>query len=45
VLNWGLEVEDVQIVVVLGLETTNVVPILEVFVPEFEVTEVVQDVG
>ncbi len=44
VLKGVLEVEDVQIGIVLRLETTNIVVVLEVIVLEFEVTEVVQDI-
>jgi hypothetical protein len=43
VLKGVLEVEDIQIGVALRLETTNIVLVLEVFVLEFEATEVVQD--
>jgi hypothetical protein len=43
VLKGVLKVEDVQIGVVLRLETTNVVLVLKVSVIEFDVIEVVQD--
>jgi hypothetical protein len=43
VLKRVLKVEDVQIGVVLRLETTNVVLVLKVSVIEFDVIEVVQD--
>jgi hypothetical protein len=48
----GLEVEDIQVAIVLGLETTNAVLTLEVVVLELEiivlgleVLEVAQDAG
>jgi DNA polymerase III epsilon subunit-like protein len=43
VLKGLLKVKDVQIGVVLRLETTNVVLVLEVSVIEFDVIKVVQD--
>jgi hypothetical protein len=43
VLKRVLKVKDVQIGVVLRLETTNIVLVLKVSVIEFDVIEVVQD--
>jgi hypothetical protein len=43
VLKGVLKVKDVQIGVVLRLETTNVVLVLKVSVIKFDIIEVVQD--